>query len=150
MQCGKLVVGQCPEAMRDRYFLYPVLDSERPHLGYNLGQLITKKKSEGKFRLSYFKHSRTVNQTGRQHLSLVFTASSSPLRGKGNKYANNVTWQHYGATLQKKTFRRAACEDMCDCKYDGHILKIILFAYVQSISATKQQEYLIYLIIKCY
>lgn len=150
MQCGKLVVGQCPEAMRDRYFLYPVPDSERPHLGYNLGQVITKKKSEGKFRLSYFKRSRTVNQTGRQHLSLVFTASSSPLRGKANKYASNVTWQHYGATLQKKHFAEPPVKICVTANRKVTSWKSFFFADVQLISVTKQQEYLTYLIIKVY
>ena len=43
---GKLVQGQCPGAIRDRYFLYPVVDGEGPHLGCNLGGLITKKQSQ--------------------------------------------------------------------------------------------------------
>lgn len=43
---GKLVQGQSPGAMRDRYFLYPVVDGEGPHLGCNLGGLITKNQSE--------------------------------------------------------------------------------------------------------
>ncbi len=42
----EVVQGQCPEAMTDRYFLYPVVDGEGPHLGCNLGGLITKNQSE--------------------------------------------------------------------------------------------------------
>lgn len=36
LKLGKVVPVQCPGAMRDRYFLYPVVDSEGPHLGCNL------------------------------------------------------------------------------------------------------------------
>lgn len=46
LKLGKLVPMQCPGAMRDRYFLYPVVDGEGPHLGCNLGGLITKNQSE--------------------------------------------------------------------------------------------------------
>lgn len=53
----------------------------------------------GEFRLSYFKRSRTVNQTGRRHqvahASLALTASVP--EGTGNKYGNNVTRQQSGA-----------------------------------------------------
>lgn len=36
----------CPGAMRDRHFLYPVVDVDGPHLGCNLEGLITRKQRE--------------------------------------------------------------------------------------------------------
>lgn len=91
MTLGKVVPIQCPGAMRDRYFLYPVVDGEGPHLGCNLGGLITRNWSD--VNSACPTSSRAVNQTGRRyqaaHASLVFTASVP--EGEGNKYANNVT-----------------------------------------------------------
>lgn len=40
MQGNGLTVG-CPGATGDRSFLYPVVDGDGPHLGCNLGGLIT-------------------------------------------------------------------------------------------------------------
>lgn len=37
---------RCPGATGDRYFLYPVVDGDGPHLGCNLGGLITGKPRE--------------------------------------------------------------------------------------------------------
>lgn len=151
MQCGKLVVGQCPEAMRDRYFLYPVPDSERPHLGYNLGQLITKKKSEGKFCLSYFKRSRTVNQTGRQHLSLVFTASCPQSKAKLTSMPT-MSPDNIMEPLCRRNVSQSRLWRYVSLQIGRSHLEnlFFFFADVQLISVTKQQEYLTYLIIKVY
>lgn len=51
-QAGESCAGKWPDSMRcpgatgDRYFLYPVVDGDGPHLGCNLGGLITGKPRE--------------------------------------------------------------------------------------------------------